>query len=96
MARWGFLTNHARGLVLIARDPDIRLRDIAVLLGITERNAHTIVAALTEGGYVVKYREDGATGTRSGQSCPWAKSSGERTIGEVLALLVGAGTVRSG
>ena len=39
MAEWGFLTNHARVLLHIARDPGARLRDIAASLGITERRA---------------------------------------------------------
>ena len=43
MANWGFLTNHARALVCIARDPGIRLHDIATALDITERRAYGIV-----------------------------------------------------
>jgi hypothetical protein len=39
MASWSFLTNHARTLLCIARDPGIRFRDIAVEVGITERRA---------------------------------------------------------
>lgn len=57
MAQWSFLTNHGRALLCIARDPEVRLRDIATQLGITERHAFAIVADLTEVGYVVKERE---------------------------------------
>ena len=32
MASWTFLTNHARVLLCIARDPEARLRDIAAKL----------------------------------------------------------------
>jgi DNA-binding MarR family transcriptional regulator len=39
MCDWTFLTNHAHVLLAIARDPDLRLRDIAELVGITERTA---------------------------------------------------------
>ncbi len=39
MADWTFLTNHARVLLCLARDPGVRLRDIAASLGITERSA---------------------------------------------------------
>jgi DNA-binding MarR family transcriptional regulator len=46
MANWSFLTNHARVLMCIARDPGARVRDIAVSLGITERSAYGIVADL--------------------------------------------------
>lgn len=49
---WTFLTNHAHVLLCIARDPDIRLRDIAVRVGITERAAQKIVHDLADDGYV--------------------------------------------
>ena len=52
MAEWSFLTNHARFLVCI-HDPGIRLRDIAAMVGITERSAYCIVTDLTADGYVV-------------------------------------------
>ena len=57
MAEWSFLTNHARVLLCIARDPGVRLRDIAATLGITERTAYGVVADLTNAGYVIKERD---------------------------------------
>lgn len=53
---WTFLTNHARVLVMIARNPESRLRDIADAIGITERAAQTIVNDLEEGGYITRTR----------------------------------------
>ncbi|GEM_PF-6161440 len=53
MVSWSFLTSHARVLLCIARDPGVRLRDIAASLGITERSAHAILADLAGAGYVV-------------------------------------------
>jgi DNA-binding IclR family transcriptional regulator len=47
---WSFLTSHARVLLCIARDPGVRLRDVAASLGITERSAHSLVADLTAAG----------------------------------------------
>ncbi len=49
---WTFLTNHAHVLLAIASEPEIRLRDIAEEVGITERAAHRIVADLEEAGYL--------------------------------------------
>ncbi|MFD0884987.1 helix-turn-helix transcriptional regulator [Streptosporangium algeriense] len=49
---WTFLTHHARVLLEIARDPQIRLRDIAHSIGITERAVQGIVADLHEAGYL--------------------------------------------
>jgi DNA-binding MarR family transcriptional regulator len=49
---WTFLTNHAHVLLCIAKNPDFRLRDIADVVGITERAVHRIVSDLSEAGFV--------------------------------------------
>lgn len=49
---WTFLTNHAQVLLCLADTPDIRLRDVAEHVGITERATQRIVAELVEAGYV--------------------------------------------
>jgi DNA-binding MarR family transcriptional regulator len=49
---WTFLTNHAQVLLCLAESPDIRLRDVAERVGITERAAQRILAELVEAGYV--------------------------------------------
>ena len=54
---WTLLTNHGRLLLLIARNPDARLRDLAERAGITERAAQSIVHDLEDAGYVTKQRE---------------------------------------
>ena len=51
------LTNHGNTLLLIARDPRIRIRDIADQLEITERAAQRIVADLASTGYIDRERE---------------------------------------
>ena len=51
-----FLTNHAHVLICIAEQPDVRIRDIADRVGITERAAQRIVADLADEGYVVRKR----------------------------------------
>ena len=56
MSTWTFLTNHTRVLCCIAREPGIRLRDIALCAGITERTTHRIVDELAEAGYVTRHR----------------------------------------
>ena len=57
MAEWTFLTNHAHTLLCIARDPGIRLRDVAERVGVTERAAQRIVSDLVEAGYLDRARE---------------------------------------
>ena len=86
---WGFLTNHGRVLLCIASDPGARLRDIAAALDITERTAHGIVTDLTEAGYVVKEKEGRRNRYQIQEHLPLRESTiRERTIGEVLHLLV--------
>lgn len=53
---WRFLSNHTQVLLCIQRDPDARFRDIAEVVGITERAAQRIVAELIESGYVERER----------------------------------------
>jgi DNA-binding MarR family transcriptional regulator len=49
---WTFLTNHAMALVILFRDPDLRVADLSEMLVVTERAAHRIVGDLVDGGYV--------------------------------------------
>jgi hypothetical protein len=51
------LSQHGNALLLIARDPRTRLRDIAAALDITERQAQRIVGELAGAGYVTRERE---------------------------------------
>lgn len=53
---WTFLTNHAQVLLCLAEDPDIRLRDVAERVGITERATQRILAELVDAGYVTAAR----------------------------------------
>jgi predicted transcriptional regulator len=49
---WTFLTNHTHVLLCLFRNPDERLRDVAVAVGITERMVQRIVSELAEAGYL--------------------------------------------
>ena len=53
---WRFLSNHTQVLLCLRRDPDVRFRDIALMVGITERAAQRIVADLIDSGYVESER----------------------------------------
>ena len=92
MASWSFLTNHARVLLCIAHDPGARLRDIAASVGITERSAFGIVTDLAEAGYVVKQKDGRRNRYQIQAHLPLPEpASLEPAIGDVLALLAGAG-----
>ena len=53
---WTFLTNHAHVLVCIAGDDMVRGRDIAALVGITERAVQAIISDLEADGYLTRHR----------------------------------------
>lgn len=54
---WTFLTNHTHVLICLAREPSLTLREVASLVGITERAVQRIVSDLEEGGYLSKTKE---------------------------------------
>jgi hypothetical protein len=85
---WTFLTNHARVLVQIARDPGVRVRDIAAHCLLTERAVQRIISDLEQGGYL--------THTRIGRTNRYQVSAGSPlrhpadagpTVADLLALL---------
>ena len=85
---WSFLTNHARVLICVAGDANIRLRDIGANIGITERAAHRIVAELVDAGYVTRER-DGRRNrytVLTDRPLPDQMARGQ-SVGELLALL---------
>jgi predicted transcriptional regulator len=51
-AKFALLTNHAYVLMIIALKPDVRVREIAVEIGITERAVQRIIEELTSTGYI--------------------------------------------
>jgi DNA-binding transcriptional ArsR family regulator len=88
VTEWNFLTSHGRALLCIAEDPEVRLRDIASALGITERSAYSIVNDLAEAGYVVKEREGRRNRYEIQHHLPVPDvPDRERAIGEVLSVL---------
>ena len=85
---WGFLTNHAQALMCIAYDPGVRLREIAVTLGITERAAYGIVSDLVEAEYVHKDKQGRRNRYRIQEDKPLPEALlRQRTVGQLLDLL---------
>jgi DNA-binding MarR family transcriptional regulator len=87
---WDFLTNHAHVLVCVARDPGIRLRDIAAAVGITERAAHRIVSELVDEGYLVRERLGRRNRYEVKTELPLRHPlAEEHEVGDLLEVLVG-------
>jgi DNA-binding MarR family transcriptional regulator len=55
-ASWTFFTNHAHVLIAISRDAELRQRDIAQLVGITEGAVQRILHELEDDGYLIRER----------------------------------------
>ncbi len=54
---WTFFTHHAHVLLSLARDPTLRLRDIAGAVGVTERATATLVSELVHAGYLQRFKD---------------------------------------
>lgn len=54
---WTFLSNHAHVVVCLSRDSNLRLRDLAQLVGITERGIHRVLSELEEAEVIEKFRD---------------------------------------
>ncbi len=91
MAEWTFFTNHAHVLLCIARDPEIRVRDLALLVGITERAAQRIVADLVAAGYLERSRDGRRNRYQVRADLPLRHPVEQpHRVGEVLAVLSNA------
>lgn len=88
---WNFLSNHAHVLVCLARDPDVRLRDVAVAVGITERAVFKIVTELEEAGVIRRTREGRRNHYDIDRSAKLRHPlEADRTVGSLLAALTGS------
>lgn len=89
-ATWTFLTNHTHVLLCLYREPDQRLRDVALAVGITERMVQRIVAELSDAGYL-QIQKEGRCNRYTVNSHLQLRHPLEmqHTIGELLEVLSG-------
>ncbi|MDZ4780998.1 MAG: winged helix DNA-binding protein [Planctomycetia bacterium] len=87
-APWTFLTNHAHVLWCIYRDPEVRLRDVAQLVGITERMVQRIVMELAVAGYLTIEKQGRRNRYRLCVDRPLRHSlESHCQVGELLSLM---------
>ncbi len=55
--QWTFLTNHSHVLLCLYEQPDMRLREVAIRVGITERSVQRIIHELADYGALTILRE---------------------------------------
>lgn len=82
---WTFLSNHGHVLVCIARDPNVRVREIAQAVGVTERAVQRILSELEEAGVIDRARQGRRTRYRVNESLPLRHPiESEHSVGELM------------
>ena len=89
-AGFTFLTNHAHVLLLIAVNPEMRMREMAISVGITERAVQRIIEELGTAGYLIVTKD----GRRNRYSVMKDRPlrhpvEGHCTIGELIQFVHG-------
>ena len=86
--RWTFVTSHTLVLLCLAEDPEMRLRDVAARVGITERRVQAIVAQLVASGYLTRTRQGRRNHYEIDDRMPLRHLETEhRRLGDLLAML---------
>jgi len=85
---WTFLSNHALVLLWIAREPELRVNDLAREVGISERATYGVLADLVEAGYLTRTRDGRRSRYRINGDAPMRTGLFEaRRIDELLRLV---------
>jgi len=92
---WTFLSNHGHVLVCLAADPEARLRDVAVAVGITERAVQKIVSDLEDAQVVERVREGRRNRYRLFLDRPLRHPiEAHRSIGALLGMILDPAAIR--
>ena len=85
---WTFLTNHGHVLMCLSRNNSLRLRDMAQLIGITERAVHKIVTDLEAAGIIKRHRKGRCNEYEINADCHMRHPlESHCTVGELLDLV---------
>ena len=83
-----FLSNHAHVLLVIARDNEIRVRDIADAVGITQRAVQNILSELEEKCVIVRERNGRRSRYRVNRRAKMQHElESKHNVGELIDLL---------
>lgn len=86
--RWTFLSNHAHVLIILDRDPEIVLREVAIRVGITERAVQRIIHELEEEGFLERKKVGRQNRYRVLRKKPLRHPvESHRSIGDLLDLM---------
>ncbi|MDH2910124.1 MAG: winged helix-turn-helix transcriptional regulator [Candidatus Eremiobacteraeota bacterium] len=86
---WTFLSNHAHVMIALARDPELRLRDLAEQVGITERAIAQIIVDLEGAGAIARERDGRRNVYRIHPNVPLRHPiEAHRTVGDLLEAVM--------
>lgn len=84
---WTFLGNHGHVILQLAKNPDVKIADLAALVGVTERHARAIVNDLREAGYVEVQKSGRRNSYRVIEDKPLRHSAeADKTLGDFLSI----------
>ncbi len=84
---WTFLSNHGHVLVQLSRNPELKVKEIAEIVGITERSAQSILADLESEGYITITRSGRRNTYKVNQNQKFRHpSEANKTIGMLLKI----------
>jgi len=87
-SKWTFLTNHAHVLICLSKNGDLRIRDLAPLVGITERTVQLILSDLEADGFLKISKEGRRNSYQVVRTLPLRHSvESHRTVNDLLKLL---------
>lgn len=82
---WTFLSNHGHVLICIARDRNVRVREIAQAVGVTERAVQRILSELEEAGVIERTRQGRRTHYEINERLPLRHPiESQHSIGELV------------
>jgi len=85
--RWTFLSNHSHVLIALAKAPDLRIRDLAECVGITERAVVQILNDLEAARILTKRRVGRRNAYFVDANAPLRHAvEAHRTVGDILRL----------
>ena len=85
---WSIVSNHGYALLCLSANPDLRLWQLAAMVGVRERSIHRIVDQLVESGYVTRVKDAGRLRYQVHHEMPLGRSRlSEYTVGTLLDAL---------
>ena len=86
---WTFLGNHGHVIVQIAKNPDIKVSELANLVGVTERHARAIVNDLRDAGYLEVTKDGRRNSYRVSREMPLRHTAeSDKSLSDLLAVFL--------